>query len=248
MNNLHILKWYQQMGVDEVISVDKNNYLLHAAPYTSNSINDFAALSDIIADARNKANEAQNLSELEEIVNNWGGCQLKKTANKTVFCDGNPNTDVMLIGEAPGASEDLEGIPFCGDAGKLLDNMIGAINLTRQNSYITNVLFWRPPGNRKPTPEELAICQPFVEKHIALINPKVIIIVGSTAASVLLPDAKETISQLRTRHHSYTNCYLTKPITASIIFHPSYLIRQPLQKKSTWHDLQLIRKLITQQN
>ncbi len=122
--------------------------------------------------SRQLADNAKTLAELEAAVRAFDGCAIKKTASKTVFCDGNPKAKVMIIGEAPGAQEDIQGIPFCGPSGKLLDAMLAAIGLDRTSVYISNTVFWRPPGNRQPTPEETATCLPFVEKHIALVRPK----------------------------------------------------------------------------
>lgn len=147
----------------------------------------------------------------------------------------------MLIGEAPGANEDMEGIPFCGQSGKLMDEMFAQVDLTRKdNIYITNTIFWRPPGNRKPTPEELQICKPFLEKHIALINPELLVLVGATAVEAIL-DTKQGITGLRQKFFDYTNTYMNKKVKSTAIFHPSYLLRQPSQKRLTWSDLLFIK-------
>lgn len=192
--------------------------------------------------ARKLADQCSSLAELREIVENFEGLSIKKTAQNTVFSDGNPKADVMAIGEAPGANEDEEGIPFCGMSGQLLDQILLSIDLSRANNlYITNSLFWRPPGNRRPTEEENAVCLPFVEKHIALIKPKLILLVGSTSASALL-NSNETVSRLRTKFYQYKNNYMQVSIPAAVIFHPSYLLRQPLQKKTVWFDLLKIKQ------
>lgn len=184
------------------------------------------------------------LEELKKQVQNFDGCDLKKTAINTVFGDGVADAKIMLIGEAPGATEDQEGIPFCGDSGKLLDNMMASIGLSRKsNIYITNTIFWRPPANRRPTPEEVEACRPFVEKHIAIIKPKLLILVGSTAVTSLLGDHLQ-ISRIRQEYYSYKNDYLDEPIVTTAIFHPAYLMRQPMQKKTSWHDLLKIRDFI----
>lgn len=193
------------------------------------------------------ANNCSNLDELRSAVMNFNDCELKATATNTVFSDGNPQADVMLIGEAPGANEDLQGIPFCGDSGKLLDNIIKSIGLDRTNSYITNSIFWRPPGNRKPTEAEVAMCLPFVEKHIALINPKLILLVGGTASAALFGDMGP-ITKQRQKIFKYSNCYLDKPIDSVVIFHPSYLMRQPGQKKQAWLDMIYIRNILQGRN
>ena len=183
-----------------------------------------------------------SLDELKKLVEGFDGCDLKKSAQNTVFADGNPNAKIMFIGEAPGANEDEQGIPFCGQSGKLLDNIIAAIGLTREkNAYITNTVFWRPPANRKPTDEEIKLCRPFVKKHIAIINPKLIVLVGSTAVESLL-EIETPITKLRGKYFDYTNEYLDgKTIRTTAIFHPSYLLRQPSHKKTMWFDLLKIK-------
>jgi DNA polymerase len=194
--------------------------------------------------ARDLANLANSLEELKKLLMNFNGCGLKKLANKTVFADGNPQSSIMFIGEAPGSNEDAQGIPFCGESGKLLDNVLASINISREhNAYITNTVFWRPPANRQPTQEEIDICRPFVEKHIALINPKLIVLVGNVAATSLL-GKNAGISKIRQEYYLYTNQYLSKPIQTTSIFHPAYLLRQPMQKKNTWYDLLKIHEYI----
>jgi len=195
-------------------------------------------------DSRELANQATSIEDLRLKVSSFDGCELKKFATNTVFADGNANAQVLLIGEAPGASEDELGLPFCGQSGVLLDKIMASINLSRQkNLYITNTIFWRPPANRRPSQLEIEICKPFVEKHIALIKPKLIILVGATAANALLGQGIE-ISKLRHDYYSYTNVYLDEPITTAAIFHPAYLLRQPNKKKDTWFDLLKIQQLI----
>jgi DNA polymerase len=190
------------------------------------------------------AEGCKTTDELKKTIHEFKGISITKTATNTVFCDGLPDSEIMLIGEAPGAEEDATGIPFCGASGKMLDSMLMHIGLSRQkNFYITNTLFWRPPGNRRPTPEELAICKPFVEKHIALIQPKLIILVGGTAVTSVL-DSKQTITKIRGQFFDYSNQFLSETIKTTAIFHPSYLLRSPGQKKHAWHDCLTIRKHI----
>ena len=174
-----------------------------------------------------------SLDELKKLVEGFDGCDLKKSAQNTVFADGNPNAKIMFIGEAPGANEDEQGIPFCGQSGKLLDNIIAAIGLTREkNAYITNTVFWRPPANRKPTDEEIKLCRPFVKKHIAIINPKLIVLVGSTAVESLL-EIETPITKLRGKYFDYTNEYLDgQTIRTTAIFHSSYLLQETIYRKS----------------
>ncbi|MDD9331489.1 MAG: uracil-DNA glycosylase [Wolbachia sp.] len=199
--------------------------------------------SDWIIEARKLASKCDSVDELMDVVKSFGGCEIKKTATNTVFSDGNQNAKIMLIGEAPGANEDLQGIPFCGASGILLDKMLNSIGLDRTKVYISNAVFWRPPGNRKPTDLELDMCRPFVERHIALVAPQILILVGGIACYSLLDNTK-TISNLRGRFHTYTNQYLSNSITTAAIFHPAYLLRQPLQKRLAWEDLRKIREYL----
>lgn len=189
------------------------------------------------SDSRSLADRCSTLEELKLALENFDGCDLKKTAINTVFADGCPDAKIMLIGEAPGAAEDSKGIPFCGESGKLLDNIFSAISLSREkNLYITNSVFWRPPGNRRPTKEEIEICRPFLEKHISLIKPDLIILVGSTAITSLI-DPNGKIAEMRGKVSEYQNRYLNNPVNISAIFHPAYLLRQPSKKKDVWYDL-----------
>lgn len=198
--------------------------------------------------ARDLVDNAKNLDELKSIVENFDGCRLKDFASNTVFSDGSRNAKILLIGEAPGATEDEQGIPFCGESGVLLDKMLETIGLSRdKNIYITNTIFWRPPANRRPTPDEIETCKPFVEKHIALLNPELIILIGGTATAALL-GKKERISDIRENYYSYTNQYLEKPILTTALYHPAFLLRQPSKKKDTWFDLLKIRDHLQEKN
>jgi DNA polymerase len=163
---------------------------------------------------------------------------LRKTATNLVFADGNPAASVMLIGEAPGRDEDLRGLPFVGRSGQLLDLMLGAIGLDRDTVYITNLLPWRPPGNRKPTTAEMTICLPFLERHIALQNPKVLVFLGGTAAGALLGVA-DGIMRLRGRWLNYELAGRTVPALPT--FHPAFLLRQPARKREAWSDLLMLQ-------
>lgn len=200
------------------------------------------SLNDIVARAKSLAEGAKTLEELRQAVENFDGCNLKKMATNTVFCDGNPNSKIMVIGEAPGNHEDLQGIPFCGDSGKVLDAMFRAINMTRQNDfYISNVIFWRPPGNRRPTEEELAICRPFVERHIQLVMPRVVVLVGATAMTALL-GINDPISSVRGKFMDFAPKFLPEAIKTFTVFHPSYLMRQSSKKKLAWLDMLNLEK------
>lgn len=204
-----------------------------------------SSITAAVAEARELANNANTLQELESAIRAFNGCALKKTATNTVFAQGVPESRLMFIGEAPGADEDRNGVPFCGASGQLLDKMLSFIGLKRsENFYITNTLFWRPPGNRQPTAEELEICRPFVEKHIALVNPKILITVGGTATSSILKDSRG-ITRLRGQVFRYKNDYMADEIPVHVIYHPSYLLRQPLAKKQAWADLLALKQALT---
>jgi len=190
---------------------------------------------------RSSLSEVSTLGQLRDLVENSEQCALKRTATKTVFSDGNSEADLMLVGEAPGAEEDKAGLPFVGAAGQLLDRMLASIELDRTSVYITNLLFWRPPGNRNPTDEEIAQCLPFVERHIALVQPLVLVLVGGIAAKTLLRRS-EGITRLRGQWYEYGSVDTDTTITTTCIFHPAFLLRQPKNKRTTWHDLMAIRE------
>lgn len=237
-----LLDWLDQMGVNETYAKAPINRTV------SNTDTPAASAAKPLIKAavasQELADKVNSLEELKAAVMQFDGLEIKKLALNTVFADGNAGAKVMLIGEAPGASEDKQGIPFCGQSGKLLDNILLAIGLKRAEVYITNTIFWRPPGNRRPTLEELNICRPFVEKHIALLKPKIIILVGSTAVESLL-GTKVPMHYLRDGMYEYTNGYLSAPIKTYVIFHPSYLLRQPSKKKLMWFDMLKVKDFIT---
>ena len=184
--------------------------------------------------ARALAASCGTLDELREAMSRFDGCALRHTATHLVFGDGNPAGRVMFVGEAPGADEDREGLPFVGVSGQLLDRMIAAVGLDRRSAYITNILPWRPPGNRKPDAAEVTICVPFIRRHIELAGPEILVLVGGTAASTLL-DRREGITRLRGRWLTYT--LESGEIPALPIYHPAYLLRQPALKRQAWQDL-----------
>ena len=192
-------------------------------------------------DAAALANAAATLDELAQAVARFEGCALRQTATNTVFADGNPTARLMLIGEAPGAEEDRLGKPFVGRSGQLLDRMLAAIGIDRSAAYITNVLYWRPPGNRKPTPTEIAACLPFVQRHIALVRPAVLVLCGGTAASTLLATS-EGITKLRGRWVDLAVDGLAQPVKTIATYHPSYLLRSPERKREAWRDLLTIQE------
>ena len=181
------------------------------------------------------------LSELESTVFAFQGCALKKTATNTVFGDGNPNAKIMFVGEAPGADEDRQGKPFVGASGQLFDQMMSSIGLDRNGLYITNILFWRPPGNRNPTTSEIAICLPFVERHIELVSPQILVTLGGPATKTLL-GVQQGITRLRGKWYEYRSKNISKPIATLPFFHPAYLLRSPAHKRKTWQDLILLKK------
>lgn len=224
------------------LMVKQNNENIAEIKKANNS--QLISIDNIISKAKHLANQTQNILELKSIVENFDGCNLKKMSTNTVFADGNPNAKIMVIGEAPGNHEDLQGIPFCGDSGQMLDEMFSHINLSRKrNLYITNVIFWRPPGNRKPLEEELLICRPFLEKHIQLFQPKIIILVGATAMEAIL-GISEPITKIRGQILDFHPYYLDKPIKSFTIFHPSYLMRQSIKKKIAWQDMLTLENFI----
>ena len=200
--------------------------------------------SALIEEARSIAASVHSVEALAAAVASFDGCALKRTAKHTVFADGNPSSDLMFVGEAPGAEEDRRGLPFVGAAGQLLDRMLQSIGRDRSTAYITNILFWRPPGNRNPSPAEIALCRPFVERHIALVRPRVLVCVGGISAKTLL-DRTEGITRLRGRWYSVKPDALEEPVETIAIFHPAFLLRQPSQKRQTWRDLMAIRKKLS---
>lgn len=180
------------------------------------------------------------LEDLYAYIKAYEGCTLKANATNTVIGDGNPAAEIVLIGEAPGAEEDRQGKPFVGRSGKLLDQMLEAIGLNRRSVYITNTVFWRPPDNRTPTPAEVASCRPLMDKHLALLKPKLLLLVGGTAAKAVLK-TETGITKLRLRWHNVEVPGLPHPIPALPTFHPAFLLRNPPAKKDAWEDLKLLR-------
>jgi DNA polymerase len=191
--------------------------------------------------AREAARSAGSLAELKEILDRFEGCALRTTATQLVFADGNPRARVMFVGEAPGRDEDIEGLPFVGRSGKLLDRMMAAIGLDRSCVYIANIVPWRPPGNRTPTPQESAICLPFTLRQIELADPDVLVCLGGPSAQTLL-EIKDGILKARGRWFAFHTG--AREIRATATLHPAYLLRQPLQKRLAWRDFLAIRKAL----
>ncbi len=258
------LQWYIDNGIDEVLGdapVDRFQPPPPAPVQEPASFSEAAAQSlqtaDIILGANDaqleaikQANAATTLAELQEAIQTFDGMEIKKNATNIVFSSGNPNAKIMLIGDVPSADDDRAGEAFQGASGQLLDRILAAIQQSRAESvYLTNILNWRPPGNRTPTPAEIAISLPFIERHIALINPDIIILCGAVAAKTLTGKT-EGISRLRKSKHSYntrTN-ELKSPladITAIATYHPTTLLTTPLHKKAVWADMLKIQQLIS---
>lgn len=194
--------------------------------------------------ARELAARATSLEELKTLLDGFDGCNLKFTASRLVFSDGNPGGPLMVIGEAPGREEDLEGKPFVGRSGQLLDRMLAAIGLDRRSVYVANVIPWRPPGNRTPTPQETEICRPFIERQIELAHPKVIMTLGGPATKVLLK-TPEGIMRLRGRWRNYATAS-GRDIPAMPTLHPAYLLRNPAHKRLAWRDLLEVKARLLQ--
>ena len=210
------------------------NLINHNLIYNNKAINRYKKDNYEIPEDKSKS-----LEFLKKSIMNLKKCDLKKNAKNIVFSDGNPKSKIMLIGEAPGANEDDEGLPFVGRAGMLLDKMLTAINLDRKKVYISNIINYRPPENRRPTDEEIKRYLPFITKHIEIINPKILVLLGSTAMHALIGN-DVVISKMRGKwiEKEFGNCKTSVIIT----FHPAFLMRQPAQKKMSWIDLKMIRE------
>jgi len=191
--------------------------------------------------AREAAKNAQTLEELRAILDRFDGCALKATATQLVFADGNPQARLMFVGEAPGRDEDIEGLPFVGRSGKLLDRMLSAIGLDRTQVYIANIVPWRPPGNRTPTPQESQICLPFILRQIELADPEILVCLGGPSAQTLL-GIREGITKTRGRWYTFNTG--KRDIRAMPTFHPAFLLRSPLQKRFAWRDFLAIKKAL----
>lgn len=194
-------------------------------------------------EARALAASAQTLDQLRDMLAGFEGCGLKLRATNLVFADGNPEADIMLVGEAPGRDEDLQGKPFVGRSGQLLDRMLGAIGLDRTKVYIANTVPWRPPGNRTPSPSEVAVCLPFLYRQIELVAPKVLIALGGASASTLF-ETDTGITRLRGQWRDLTIGAHTMRAVATL--HPAYLLRQPAAKRLAWQDLLSVKAALGQ--
>lgn len=247
------LRWYQELGIDVAVGENPANHyapIRSLPPKTSTHLppkpqgaSPVPTITQAMTPSPN-LDDCKTLEDLRQAIAAFEGCPLKKTATNLVFAAGNPMAKVMLVGEAPGADEDRQGVPFVGVSGQLLDRMLATIGLDRTSVYITNILPWRPPGNRQPTPQEIAACKPFVEKHIALIAPKILVLVGGVAMKTLY-NTNDGIMRLRGTWQSYTAPLLKEPIKAIATYHPSFLLRSPGQKAQSWQDMLMIKKALS---
>jgi uracil-DNA glycosylase family 4 len=259
---LEMLRWYRAMGVDEAVADTPQDWcryngteaepvpqrrtlssppppiaadpppqpVTRAAPYVPADPSSMAA--------RDMARAAPDLAALEAALATFDGCPLKKTAKNLCFARGNPQARLMLIGEAPGRDEDLEGAPFVGRAGQLLDKMLAAIGLGRDEAYITNVVYWRPPGNRTPTPQEVQACQPFLQRQIELVAPEILVLLGGAAAKQVLA-TDQGIMKLRGKWKDYEAGGRTIRTLATL--HPAFLLRNPAAKRMAWRDFLTVK-------
>lgn len=244
------MEWYTDCGVDcccgdspALIQTAAPDSPVQKTPLPRPAVSTLSqATPEACKNARELCARAGSLEELKKIVEQFEGCALKFNAKSTVFGAGNPQAEVMIIGEAPGADEDRLGVPFVGRSGQLLEKMLCAINLKREDVYITNILPWRPPGNRTPTDGEVAVCLPFLRRQIELIRPKILLLLGGSAANAVLDNA-EPISRMRGHWLEYApNTKIN--IAALASFHPAFLLRNTAQKAKSWNDfLRICKKL-----
>tara|TARA_Y100001970_G_scaffold91505_1_gene115438 strand:- start:1716 stop:2447 length:732 start_codon:yes stop_codon:yes gene_type:complete len=234
--NIDDLKFQIELGVSETISTKIRE--------DRNKVNSLEINSNVENDS-NELSEIKTLKDLQYFIENYDECELLETARSTVFCDGNVDAEIMLVGEAPGNQEDIEGKPFVGKSGQLLDKILETININRTNCYISNIIPWRPPGNRNPTAEEISMCLPFIKKHIELVNPKILLLVGSISSKSIL-NKNLGITKLRGEWHIYKEGNIEVP--ALPIFHPAYLLRRPNNKSYVMRDILLFKRKIQDMN
>ena len=233
-SNKLFLELMVKSGVSFFTKNQPNNYyIVQKKIETESKLSNNLQLEDIVT-----------IKELSNYINRSDKCLLKNSAKKTVIADGNPASKLMIIGEAPGVEEDKMGKPFVGEAGKLLDKMLNFIFLSRsKNFYITNIVFWRPPGNRTPNNQEINVCLPYVKEHINIISPQLIILLGNIAAKSLL-QTDQGITKIRGKKFFYFDNENNLKIETVPIFHPAYLLRNPIEKKHIWEDLKNIYEII----
>ncbi|MBC8239048.1 MAG: uracil-DNA glycosylase [Alphaproteobacteria bacterium] len=265
-NVRELMRWYLDAGVDETVSnqpVDRFAVVeqkiarapepAKAVPEKNHNKSHYKAQDTAlprgaeaaIHDAVGLAAAANSVDDLRLALETFDGCSLKKTATNLVFTDGNPAAKILFIGEGPGADEDRQGLPFVGPSGKLLDRMLASIGLDRQSVLISNTVFWRPPGNRTPTTAEIAICMPFVERLIDVVDPDILVALGGAAAKTLLAQS-QGIGRLRGKWFSYSSPRLPRPIDAAAMFHPAYLLRSPGQKREAWRDMLMLKQKLAE--
>ena len=256
---MEILRWQLDAGVDETIGDEPVNRFAEPPPKPSSTPQPTQAPAAPVApmaakpvkaapvvaeallhDACEIAAAARSVEELRQALVDYDGCALKKTATNLVFGDGNPKAKIVLIGEGPGAEEDRQGQAFVGPSGQLLDKMLASIGLDRDQVFISNTVFWRPPGNRTPTSAETALCMPFVERLMELIDPEILITLGGPAAKAMLAETAG-VGRLRGKWYSYATPRLSRPVQATALFHPAYLLGSPAHKREAWRDLLMIR-------
>ena len=254
-----LLNFYAEAGVDALVGETPVDRLAKTDAPRARALQPAATAADLetkgrttpvvappspdvaVMAARDAARSADSLEELRAILDKFDGCALKATATQLVFADGNPQSRVMFVGEAPGRDEDIEGLPFVDRSGKLLDRMLAAIGLDRTKVYIANIVPWRPPGNRTPTPQESQICVPFITRQIELADPDILVCLGGPSAQTLL-GIKEGITKTRGRWFTFNSG--KREIRAMPTFHPAFLLRSPLQKRFAWRDFLAIKKAL----
>jgi uracil-DNA glycosylase family 4 len=236
-----LLAWYEAMGVDEAIGEAPLDCFAAPPPELAAPRPVTRARPAQARPASARPGEAPTLTELEPLVASFEGCALKRTAKSLCFARGSPAARLMLIGEAPGRDEDLQGKPFVGRAGQMLDRMLAAIGLSEEHVYITNTVYWRPPGNRTPTPEEIEACAPFLARQIELLAPQILVLLGGAAAKNILGVA-EGIMRLRGKWLTYPAA--SGPIATLATLHPAYLLRNPEAKRYAWRDLLLVKQAL----
>ena len=241
--SIKLLRLIKENGVDEIVANSSFNRTKNTEKLRKK---DLILENDAINSNNNmetdQINKISSLDQLKSFMSDFKGCELYKSSTNMVFSDGNPNSEIMLIGEAPGHDEDIQGKPFVGRSGKLLDKMLEAIELNREKVYIANIIPWRPPSNRRPTDEEIEICLPFIKKHIELIKPKVLMLLGSTATFALLKNT-EGITKIRGKWVDLNLNSISVPTLPT--FHPAFLLRQPAQKKHVWEDLKSLKNKVS---
>ncbi len=270
---LAMLQWQVDLGVDETIAPAAQDWRIAWAAADTDRAGQMTADTDTVRTVSRRAppvvavvpdrpaatpllaepvaqvtpdlRAVDTLAALAESLRTFDGCTLKYSATNLVFADGNPNSGVMLIGEAPGEDEDRQGRPFVGPSGRLLDRMLTGIGLDRATVYITNILPWRPPGNRSPTQAEISACLPFLERHITLVAPRLIVSLGGTAAKTLL-GRHEGVTRLRGRHYEYSLQGDARTVPVLVTFHPAYLLRSPARKRDAWLDMILLKRLLSE--